>query len=76
MGRYEKGIWAKSRGNDMMVPVGSSVMICLVFAQNLHENRERSGTRQADENFIIGWGGEGEGFTQLLNFMFIFNFSD
>lgn len=64
----------------MMVPVGSSVMICLVFAQNLHENRERSRTHQADENFIIGWGGEGggegEGFTQLLNFMFIFNFSD
>lgn len=60
MGTYEKGIQANSRGNDIMIPAGSSVMNCLVSAQKTYMRMGRGpGPHKADENFVIIWEGEG-----------------
>lgn len=65
MGTYEKGIQGNSRGNDIMIPAGSSAMSCLVSAQQTYMRTGRgSGPCKADENFVIIW--EGEGFRQPL----------
>lgn len=75
MGTYEEGIQANSRGNDTMIPAGSSVMNCLVSAQKTYMRTGRaSGPRKADENFVIIW--EGGRFHPVINFVFISDFPE
>lgn len=75
MGTYEKGIQANSRGNDIMIPAGSSVNELLgVCTENLHENGERSWPPQSRWEFCHHQGGGR--FCAVINFVLVPHFPE